>query len=93
MIDQATIPIGPLVEITDSFDAEVREVVTEFFQVLLAQDFAFATIRTPSHKEASLASSSFVRLRILPTIRLRLALAFQRGNNPPPVRNYFEHAG
>jgi len=79
VIDQPTISIGALIEITDSFDAEVREVVAVFFQVLLVQDFAFATIRTPGHKEASLATSSFVRLYIFSRIRLYLALAFEEG--------------
>jgi hypothetical protein len=64
VIDQPTIPIGPVIEIPDSFDAQMSEVVTEFFKVLLAQDFAFATIGTPRHKATILASSLYVRLRL-----------------------------
>jgi len=40
MVDEAAIAVGLIVQIADRVDAEVREVVAEFFQVFGVQDFA-----------------------------------------------------
>lgn len=47
MVDQAAIAVRPLIEIPHSLDAQVRQVVPEFLQILLAQYFNLVAIGTP----------------------------------------------
>ena len=49
IVDQATILVCPFVELANGRQAEMREVVAEFFQVLFAQHFPVPLIRAPSH--------------------------------------------
>jgi len=52
VVDQPAVLIRLLVKITNRRHAEVREVVTEFFEVLLAQNLRLLAIRTARHLES-----------------------------------------
>jgi hypothetical protein len=49
VVDQPAISVRLVVKVPYDLDAEVREVVTEFVEIFLAQDFSFVAIWTPSH--------------------------------------------
>src|SRR3982074_671285 len=61
VVGPPAILIRLLVKITNRRHAEVREVVSEFVEVLLAQNLRLLAIRTARHGEAILASSLFIR--------------------------------
>ncbi len=61
--DPAT-EITTLIEIAHRGAREMREPMTQVFQVLPAQNF-FRELRTPGHNEGILACSLFVRLRFI----------------------------
>jgi hypothetical protein len=48
-VDQPAISVRLVVKAPHGLDAEVSEIVTEFPEVLLAQNFSFVTIGTPGH--------------------------------------------
>jgi hypothetical protein len=52
VVDQPAVLIRLLVKITNRRHAEVREVVTEFFELLLAQNLRLLAIRTARHWES-----------------------------------------
>src|SRR6267378_3310396 len=58
VVNQPAILKRLLVKITNRRHAEVREVVTEFFEVLLAQNLRLLAIRTARHLESD--SNTFV---------------------------------
>lgn len=49
MVDQPTISVRLIVKISHALDTEVREAVTEFLDVRLAQNFSFVAIGAPGH--------------------------------------------
>jgi hypothetical protein len=53
VVDQPAISVRLIVKVPHGLDTEVREVVTEFMDVLLAQNFSFVAIRTPGHDKLS----------------------------------------
>jgi len=62
-VDDAALPIGPVVKFPHAMLTEKREIVHDFLQVFTAPDFFFlADLRTPCHGHAIVAYSSFVRL-------------------------------
>src|ERR1700730_18474382 len=59
VVDQPAILIRLLVKITNRRHAEVREVVTEFFEVLLAQNLRLLAIRRARHWESDFSTFAF----------------------------------
>jgi hypothetical protein len=53
MVDQPAISVRLIVKVPHGLDTEVCEVVTEFLEVLLAQNFTFVSIGTPGHGKRS----------------------------------------
>lgn len=53
VVNETAILIGPLIEVPNRSHAEVREAVTEFLRLLLAQYLPFLAIRTPGHGQSS----------------------------------------
>jgi hypothetical protein len=49
VVNQPAIAVGSLVKIPHGGRAEVREILTEFFQFLFAQYLRFPTIWAPGH--------------------------------------------
>ena len=49
VVNEPAIAVGSLVKVPHGGRSEVREVVTEFLQFLLAQYLRFSAIRAPSH--------------------------------------------
>ena len=52
-VDKTTVPVGPVVRVPDGTRTEVREVVPECLQVLLAQDLHLLATGTPGNWEGS----------------------------------------
>jgi hypothetical protein len=53
MVDQPAVSVRLVVKVPYGLDAEVREIVPEIVEVLLAQNFSFVAIWTPSHGKRS----------------------------------------
>ena len=49
VVDEAAITIRLLVEVPDRWQAKMREVMTEFLEVLLAQHLTLSLLGTPGH--------------------------------------------
>jgi hypothetical protein len=49
IVNQSAIPVGLLTKIVDGSYAEVSEIVPEFLEILLAQDFRVLAIGAPGH--------------------------------------------
>jgi len=72
VVDEAAIAVGRLIELPHGRQAEMREVVSKFLEILLAQHLLVPPIWTPSH------AGEFYSVRVLfatkPTARLMNAL-------------------
>jgi hypothetical protein len=64
VVNQPAIAVGSLVKVPHCARAEVREIVTEFLQFLLAQYLRFSAIRTSSHGQRIVSYSLCVRYKI-----------------------------
>ena len=51
VINEAAISICLLVEVPHGWQAKVREIVTEFLEIFLAQHLRFSGVGTPGHAE------------------------------------------
>ena len=49
VVDEAAITVRLLVEFANGGQAKMREVMTEFLEVILAQHLRFSLVRTPGH--------------------------------------------
>jgi hypothetical protein len=61
VVEKAAVAIRLLVKIMSRRQAQMREVVTEFLEVLLAQHLSLSLVGTPSHAGAILQCSRFIR--------------------------------
>jgi hypothetical protein len=61
VVEKAAVAIRLLVKIMNRRQAQMREVVTEFLEALLAQHLSLSLVGTPSHAGAILQCSLFIR--------------------------------
>jgi hypothetical protein len=66
VVEKAAIAVCLLVEFPDGWQAEMREVVTEFLEVLLAQHLRLTLVGTPGH------AGQFYNVRFYFAMRLQL---------------------